>query len=186
MHHVPGAPDECVHMCALTQTEAIASIKTCAPFAFPHCTHDMRPLPPIAHCLVHRLPPTEPSMGRYMSDSSKLQRSAVSLQAAASLMTTQASTQASSHAKPQGSVQAKTQGSSGPAWSPAPTIEACMGVCQAGLCTVNFGMLHCCMAHERMAEQYLGGLSCELLGCEWGHECHCLSLRACVCRPQIA
>jgi hypothetical protein len=98
-------------------------------------------------------------MGRYMSDNSKLQRSSVSLQTAASFMTTHASTQASSYAKPQIASQAKTQGSVGPAWSPAPTPEACMGVCQRGLCTVNFGTLHCCMARQRMAEQILGELS---------------------------
>jgi hypothetical protein len=132
------------------------------------------PYPCTVRCPVHRLPPTEPSMVRYMSDNSKLQRSSVSLQAAASLITTHASIQASSHAKPLGSIQAKTQGSSTPAWSPAATIQACMGVCQSGLCTVNFETLHCCMANQRMAEQISGGFCWDIEGSIGCHMPQCI------------
>lgn len=72
-----------------------------------------------------------------MADASKLQRSAVSMQAALALMPTVASTQA--------------YGSSSDAG-----LQQCTGKCYQGLCSVDFDILHCCLAKQHYLQKRRG------------------------------
>lgn len=100
-----------------------------------------RPLSLTACCILWcRLPTSHPTWGQYMTDSSKLQRSTVSLQAAVSLMPPTVSTQ---------------RYGSGPRRS---GLSDCQGRCVAGLCSVDFKALHCCVAKGHDSKKHKGEL----------------------------
>lgn len=90
-----------------------------------------------------------------MADASKLQRSAVSLQAAMALMPTVASTQA--------------YGSSSDAG-----LQQCTGKCYQGLCSVDFDILHCCVAKQHYLQKRRGAgneAGADICACSGGLGC---------------